>query len=118
MPEVIEGQEVKRSYTVDDDIVTLTITIGEAQIGSSAVFLDEGLIAKGDVGTVTIGHGALLRGRTLSIRSIVSDINASTDRTSVTYELAGGTSPLSVTLTALSGGNNTVVVYFGFFPFE
>lgn len=113
----VQGQEVQRDYRVAQGTVMLDITIGEAQIGASAVFLDELMIATGKVDDLKIGPGSILKGRRLSIRSIVSDVNPNTNRTAVTYDLSGGEEPLSVTLTADSGGDNKSVVYLGFFDF-
>ena len=109
MSEVINGTGVEREYEVESAIVTLAIIIGEGQIGASVVFLDDQVIAKGDVNTVILGPGSILTGRRAVARSLVSDINPNTDRTAVTYILGGGATELDVTLTQNDAPNGSVI---------
>jgi hypothetical protein len=80
--------------------VTLTIKIGDGQLGVSNMWLDRVPLPPCDpVDPVSIGDGVTLVGRTLLVHTTVSDVNAQSNRASVTYTLSGvvGRSPVTVT---------------------
>jgi len=78
-------------YPVDPaSNVTLTIIIGEAQLGISGAWLDATFMRKGDFTKQVIGKGAALAGKALRLRTMVADVNAFTNRMAVTYILEGG----------------------------
>ncbi len=116
MSEVIQGDTVERDYEVESGIVMLNIIVGEGQAGASVVWLDNQVIAKGDLGPVTLGPGAILTGRVLGIRTIALDINPMTNRTAVTYILTGGATELDVTLTKDAPQDGAAVPYAARFP--
>jgi hypothetical protein len=67
----------------------LTVVVGDGQVGGSAVSLDGAALAEpGPVEALPLGDGPALRGRELLVRTGVLDVNALSDRTSVTYVLA------------------------------
>jgi hypothetical protein len=71
--------------------VTLTVEIGDGQMGGSSVRLDGTLIGK--PGTITnrlIGAVNELAGKKMLVKTLVSDESDDTDWTSVTYKLTGG----------------------------
>jgi hypothetical protein len=111
MSEVIQGDTVEREYEVESGIVILNIIVGEGQVGTSVVWLDNQVIAKGDLGPVTLGPGAILTGRVLGIRTLALDINPMTNRTAVTYILTGGATELDVTLTQDAQQADSAMVY-------
>lgn len=93
--------------------VTLTIKIGDGQLGVSNMWLDRvPLPPRNPVDHVTIGDGVTLVGRTLLVHTTVSDVNAQTNRTSVTYTLSGvvGHSPVIVTHNADTNGEFVLFV--------
>ncbi len=65
--------------------VALTVIIGEAQIGGGVVKLDGKQIGVTPVEKLSLGTESDLKGKTLLIKTIVSDENPETNKTSVTY---------------------------------
>lgn len=87
------------SYAVDPNhTVTLSIKIGEAQLGISGLWLDAQFVGKGDFNNHALGRGSALAGKTLRIRTMVADVNAFTNRMAVTYTLSGGRKTYTQTL--------------------
>jgi hypothetical protein len=80
--------------------VVLTVTIGDSQMGITAVSLDGVQLVPGHLNTLTLdlGTGPELRGKTLICTTTVSDVSAETNHTSVTYALDGGVEPYSHSL--------------------
>jgi hypothetical protein len=77
-------------YRVGAGNITLSITVGEGQVGGSVVRLGDQDVAIGDVKRVTIGPGPSVKGKELFVKSVVTDVDRKADRTSVRYELKGG----------------------------
>ena len=78
--------------------VVLTITIGNAQIGASAIrFKDSSVIlAKGEIKKCKLGKGSSLVGTTLLVTTNILDSNDLTDGVVATY-FFGGSQPAVVT---------------------
>lgn len=76
------SQEVK-----DQVYYYLTVLVGEAQIGHSALKGFDGKYVSGNIVMCPIGSGKEIRGKTLIITSMVTDVNPNTNLTSVTYKL-------------------------------
>lgn len=95
MPRKAIAHEEK--YVVVDAPVTLTVVVGERQYGSSLVFLDDEMIANGDIRNLTLGRGPALAGRTAAVYTLVTDVRSGTDEMSVTWSLAGGAERASAT---------------------
>jgi len=72
--------------------ITLSITIGDAQVGATAVNLEGALVGSGaDVDDLPIGKsGQDLRDTILDCTTTVKDVNPDTNKTDVTYTLKGG----------------------------
>jgi hypothetical protein len=87
MPRVkrLQGQ-----YRVGDGDVTLRIAVGDGQIGTSLVRLDDKELASGSLGMLLLGPGPALVGRRLRVATTVTDVQRLTNRTSVRYALSGG----------------------------
>ncbi len=88
--EIIKGTSVVRDYPVAQGNVILRITIGEGQFGASLIALGDQVLRAGTIRNQTIGRGPALAGKTLTVRTLVSDTNTQTNRMSVTYALEGG----------------------------
>jgi len=74
-----------------DEEVFVEVSIGDAQLGASVVLFDGRILAKGTVITdLRLGTAAEVRGKSLFVKSIVSDVNDRTNWTSVRYVLRRG----------------------------
>jgi hypothetical protein len=65
--------------------VTLTVVIGEAQIGGGVIKIDDKQVGVAPIENLPLGSGSELKGKKLLIKTIVSDENPQTNKTSVTY---------------------------------
>jgi hypothetical protein len=100
--------------------VILTVTIGDSQMGITAVSLDGAQLVPGHLGTLTLdlGAGPEIKGKTLVCTTTVSDVSAETNHTSVTYALQGGIEPYSHLLeetVPVNGGKMSYTASFWFF---
>lgn len=77
-------------YEISSGEVTVSVVIGEGQIGSSLVRLGTREITIGAVTKQKIGKGTALGGKELFIKTVVTDVSDQTNRLSVRYELKGG----------------------------
>lgn len=83
------------SATVDPAaIVTMTIRIGDRQIGGSALYnpaviADDNLLARGEIKDFVLGKGSTIRGQHYLCITNVADVSTKTDWTSVTYIFEG-----------------------------
>jgi hypothetical protein len=69
--------------------VRIGITIGDGQIGGTALFLDGHPIGpRGAITDLRIGDGQDLAGRALLARTLVADVNEATNWTSVRYTMS------------------------------
>jgi hypothetical protein len=102
-------------YLTGDEQVRLTVLVGERQFGSSVVFLDEKVIANGDIDGLKVGEGRELRGTELVVYTMVTDIRDNTDDVSVTWVLTGGDHRLSATETGRVAKNFGSQVFKGVF---
>lgn len=80
----------ERDYLVSDGAVFLSVSIGDKQIGTSVVTLSGAILRMGDIKDLKIGEGPALDGKVCSVKTVVTDVNDSTNMTSVTYHLVGG----------------------------
>ena len=71
----------------------LTVIIGDAQMGTSAVWMNEAFVSQGDYNGTGLGTGQSWNGKELRIKTLVTDINSFTNKMDVTYRLEGGTAP-------------------------
>ena len=82
---------VDRTYAVDTQDVTLSLTIGDGQFGVSDVHLgSQQLVRASGPITVRVGKGPDIAGQTLVVTSVVNDVNTQTNKMSVSYRLTGG----------------------------
>jgi hypothetical protein len=79
------------SYAVDDDVVRITVTPGEGQKAHVKIWISDVPITSGTkIVNFPIGRGSDVAGKDLDVATTVTDTNPQTNRTSVTYILAGG----------------------------
>jgi hypothetical protein len=83
-------------YAVGDGPVTLKVTVGEGQFGSSGVYRGAERIEP-DGGVHPLGDGPALDGTSVYVASTVTLTDPARRRTSVTYRLEGGPEPLEYT---------------------
>jgi hypothetical protein len=85
---------VTKSLTIGTGQVTLQVSIGFAQIGVTSVYLGQKIIPL-DPATQKFNIGSNLKGQTLTVITVVTDINQNTDQTQVTYDWSDGVSSQS-----------------------
>jgi hypothetical protein len=86
-------------YETGDGQVRLTVVVGERQFGTSIVYIGKDAIANGDIDGLKLGEGIELRGKELTVYTLVTDIRNNTDDVAVTWVLNGGEHKLSATET-------------------
>ncbi len=102
------------------DLIKLSITIGNGQVGTTYVHLGADQVVAGQKNTFNItlpGTGQELNGKTLYCTTVVADIQTITNETSVTYELTGGVVSFKQTLQETVAGDGDVVFYTAAFDF-
>jgi hypothetical protein len=100
------------TYAVGSGDITLTITIGDGQLGSSRVTLGKKVLAEGDeIATLPIGKGSILRDKAIQVKSVVSDVNDQTNHTSITYSLRGGPAAADYRLASTVAEEGDSVIY-------
>lgn len=102
---------METDYKVATATVKLTVIVGDAQIGSSLVRLDAAELGRGDINGLTIGKGPQTRGKTLSIKSVVTDVNDATNHTSITYAISGGAADQMFSQMAMVDEEGDSVIY-------
>ncbi|MGH7503452.1 MAG: hypothetical protein ACREL7_17135 [Longimicrobiales bacterium] len=107
----VKSVRFETEYHVADGDVRITIRIGEGQFGTSVMTLEDRVFGPGDVNDVLLGPGSQLGGLVLQVKSIVTDINDMTDRTSIAYELEGGHVPATHVLVASVDEEGGSVIY-------
>ncbi|HEV7608079.1 MAG TPA: hypothetical protein VGO61_12115 [Steroidobacteraceae bacterium] len=103
--------DLRADYEVDSKDVVLTIEIGDAQIGSSIVKLDGTEKGRGDIDKLVIGAGPRIKGKALKTKSVVTDVNDKTNKTSVTYRLTGGKRNQEFTSLGTVDSNGDSIIY-------
>jgi hypothetical protein len=98
--------------------VILDIIIGDAQIGSSIVRLNQKEKGRGSkIHDLIIGKGSVLKNKALLIKSIVTDVSDSTNQTSITYVLKGGVRNQEFTSSGTVEKNGDAIIYRAKFNF-
>ncbi len=70
--------------------IKLSVSIGDAQVGGSVVTIDKQRQDQtGSIKDLMLGDAAVLKGKKVLVRTLVSDINPKSNHTSVTYTLVG-----------------------------
>ncbi len=112
---------LSKLYRVQDqDNLSLVITVGEAQKGTTSIYLDAEELASSDKNARikrVLGLGSKLKDKVLYCLTIVADIRRETNKTSVTYELTGGQTPFKQSLEESTESHGDVVFYTAIFHF-
>jgi len=103
--------DLRADYEVDSKDVKLTIVIGNAQIGASIVKLDKKEKGRGDINNVLIGSGPSIRGKSIKTKSVVTDVNDQTNKTTITYKLTGGMRDQEFTSSGTVDQNGDSIIY-------
>lgn len=103
--------EYETKLALDDTAtqpVRLTVTVGNAQIGGSVVKIDDHEVADGrNIRDLDLGPEGSLIGKALTVRTVVTDVNPSTNRLVVTYELKTSSDELSHRLRTSVSSNDS-----------
>ena len=102
---------IKETYSVNGGEVLLTIIIGDAQVGGSAVMLSGTIIGEGNITHLKLGKAEELKDKKIKVKTVVADINDQTNNTSVTYILEGGHSRLEKPVTSQVDNDGDSMVY-------
>ena len=103
--------DLRSDYEVAAGDVILTIVIGNAQIGSSVVKLGSKELGRRDINNLKVGSGPALKGKILKTKSVVTDVNDRTNKTSVTYKLKGGSRDQAFVSSGTVDNNGDAIVY-------
>lgn len=114
---MVKSVELNTSYEVSDGPITLSIAIGNGQIGSSVVKLDGVELGIGDIDDFAVGLGSDLAGKTLTTKSVVTDTNDKTNQTTIRYVLEGGPTPRTIDQQAKVTEEGASVIYRATFQF-
>lgn len=87
----------EQDYLVSDGTIRLSVTVGERQFGSSMVFLDDNMLANGEIHELDVGKGGDVVNKPLTIYTLVTDVRDNTDQMAVTWIVAGGESRVVAT---------------------
>jgi len=87
----------EEDYKIADDIIRLSVVVGERQYGTSIVFFDDEAIANGDIDELPLGEGPALEGKAVEVYTMVTDVRDNTDDMSVSWILTGGKKKLIAT---------------------
>jgi len=109
--------KLETSYPVNSNDVYLTVIIGEAQLGSSSVTLDSEILCTGEIKDLKIGNGNDIKGKMLRVKSIVSDINDNTNRTSIIYRFKGGKADTEYLLEETVSQDGDSIIYRAYIKF-
>ena len=109
---------LETTYHVAQGPVALTVEIGDGQLGTSRAVLGNKEIAIGEIKNLKLGDGPRLAGKTLTVKTVVTDVSDQTNHTRVTYRLKGGKSDGTYALDATVEQEGDSVIYRASFQFE
>lgn len=81
---------LRKDYPVGSGQIRLSVLVGDRQYGTSMVFIDDELLANGDIDELPLGAGGAIAGRTLTVYTVVTDVRDKKNDMSVTWILTGG----------------------------
>jgi len=86
LPMAIQSKKESIQVSADaDDLVSLTVTIGNAQIGGNLIKEKDKVVAKGEIANLALGTGAELKGRSFNITTNILDVNEQSNGVVATY---------------------------------
>lgn len=101
----------------DDSDVAITVVIGEGQIGGGVIKLGGEKKANAPINDFVLGNATSLKGKTVLVKSIVSDENPSTNKTSVTYTFVQNKKEQEFVSKAEVDDEKDIIGYWGKFTF-
>jgi hypothetical protein len=99
------------TYPVSDGDVALTVIVGNKQLGTSRARIGAKALHTGDFKNFILGKGRALKGKVLSLKTVVADVNDKTNLTSVRYVIDGGANPATWDLEATVAQNGDSIIY-------
>lgn len=96
----------KQQYVTGGTTVLLSIQFGNGQMGMSRLKVDDELLSIGSFSSFPLQN---MSGKTLLIKSTVTDVNDQTDNVNATYLLSGGPQALEFGLDAVAEANGKSV---------
>lgn len=115
---MVDELDIEFTYLASNKPVTLSVIIGDAQIGGSVVKVNGDVVGKpGAIKKLALGKGIDLVDAEVEVKTLVSDINDDTNQTSVTYLLEGA-EPAKVTAKRTVENNGDGVLYRAKLTFE
>jgi hypothetical protein len=105
----MKSVDLVASYLTGDGEVSLHIVVGDAQIGASVVKLNKKVLAQGEIEGLELGNG--LVGKTLSVKSVVTDVNDRSNKSSITYIFKCGSQVQEFTSKAELQSNGDSLIY-------
>ncbi len=103
--------DLRADYEVGTDDVKLTVVIGNAQIGSSIIKLNGTEKGRGTIKNLEMGSGPNIKGRAIKTKSVVTDVNDQTNKTTITYKLSGGKRPQEFTSSGTVDQDGDSIIY-------
>src|SRR5262245_16401488 len=107
----MKAVDLVTSYQTGAGKLVLDIVVGNAQIGASVVKLNKSIVAQGEIEGLDLGNATALAGKSLNIKSVVTDVNDATNKTSITYVLKRGSEEQQFTSKAEVDGNGDSIIY-------
>lgn len=92
--------KLNTTYPISQKNVKMTISIGDGNLGTTVVMLEDDILGIGAISDLKIGKGDMIKGKALKTKTVVTDFNDQTQDLSVTYKLEGGKHPFNFTLHA------------------
>jgi len=104
-------------YIIGKSKVTLSVTTGNAQTGSSLVKLDGVEIGSGEnIQNLVIGSNII--GKTLDVKTTVIDVSDKTNVVTVSYSLKGGKEDKNYVLPNEISEEGGILTFFATFKFQ
>ena len=101
---------MESTYTVPDGDVHLTIVFGDAQIGSSIVYLNDAPLRDGKIDALPIPIPPDKTSH-LHVKSVVTDVNDKSNHTSITYTLSAGAASQTYSQNATVDREGDSIIY-------
>ena len=99
------------TYHVGTGNVRVSVIVGNKQLGTSRARIGSKVLHTGDFDRVLVGKGSTLKGKKLSLKTAVTDVNDKSNLTSVRYRIDGGPKPHTWDLQATVAENGDSMIY-------
>ena len=99
------------TYQVGDGNVKVSVIVGNKQLGTSRAKIGARVLHTGDFDGFVLGKGRALKGKKLSLKTAVADVNDKSNLTTVRYVLEGGSNSVTWDLEATVAENGDSMIY-------